>query len=423
MKLTSLSLIMFVTLLTLSCKKGTVVPEVFPEIIEEAKLDESVSATIPHIYVETVNSEEIVSKDDYVKGTIKIDGNGVNTNLSVSTMKIKGRGNSTWNKPKKPYRIKLDQAASIFGLHSAKDWVLLANYQDYSFMTNAVAMKIGQQLGMPYTNTIIPVDVTVNGVYQGKYTLTQQIEVKPGRVDIGDGGVLLELDMNFDEEYQFWSPAYTLPVMIKYPDIKTPEQFTAIKNSFEAFEALVSAGGFPKNNYGNVFDKHQLVNYLIVYNLTGNLELKHPKSVYMHKSATGKYTMGPIWDFDWAFGLDEISRHYFNDPTTPLLRPGDTNKGAMFLARFLTDPEVKTIYKATWANYKRDNFENLLKYIETLAASIRESQPKDLAKWKSSRYQFDQWAVKAADLPTIKKDLKVYLRKRADYITTYVNGL
>lgn len=53
--------------------------------------------------------------------------------------------------PKKPYRLKLDKKTSILGLPEAKNRVLLANFQDYTLMTNAVAMKIGQLLGLPFT--------------------------------------------------------------------------------------------------------------------------------------------------------------------------------------------------------------------------------------------------------------------------------
>ncbi|WP_293299186.1 CotH kinase family protein [Pedobacter sp. UBA4863] len=419
-------LLSFIVLATYSCKKTPTVSEPEEEIIiEQAQLDESVSAVIPHIYIETAENAEIVSKDDYINGTVHIKGNAVNADLVASTMRIKGRGNSTWNKPKKPYRIKLDAAASVLGLKSAKDWVLLANWQDYTFMTNAVAMKIGQQLGMPYTNTIIPVDVTINGKYAGNYTLTQQIEVKDGRVNIGKDGVLLELDTNYDEDWQFISTGYSLPVMVKSPDIETQEQFNTIKQEFLDFEALLKRSDFPNNNYGNYFDKQQLVNYLIVYNLTANLEIKHPKSVYMHKAKGGKYTLGPVWDFDWGFGLDDGNRKYFTYSTdNPLLKSGDTNKGVVFFSRFLNDPEVKNLYKSTWTNYKNNNFDELLKYIEQYAASIRVSQTKDLERWKADRWHYDtEWAPFASNFPEIKKDLKTYLRKRANYITSYVNKL
>lgn len=417
----------FIALVSYSCKKNPV-EDIEPKeetIVEEAKLDESVSAVIPHIYIETAGGAEVVSKDNYINGTVSIDGKGVNADLALSTMRIKGRGNSTWNKPKKPYRIKLDAAASVLGLQSAKDWVLLANWQDYTFMTNAIAMKIGKQLGMPYTNTIIPVDVTINGKYAGNYTLTEQVEVKDGRVNIGKEGVLLEMDTNYDEDWQFVSTGYNLPIMVKAPDIETEAQFNTIKQEFLDFEALVKRADFPNNNYGNYIDKQQLVNYLLVYNLTANLEIKHPKSVYMHKAKGGKYTMGPIWDFDWGFGLDDDSRKYFEYPVdNPLFRSGDMNKGILFFSRFLNDPEVKNLYKSTWNNYKNMKLDELLKYTEHYAATIRVSQTKDLERWKPNRQNYyTEWAPFASNFPEIKKDLKTYLRKRANYITSYVNKL
>ena len=48
---------------------------------------------------------------------------------------IKGRGNSTWNNPKKPYQIKLKDPADLLGINEpAVTWVLLANYYDHTFL-------------------------------------------------------------------------------------------------------------------------------------------------------------------------------------------------------------------------------------------------------------------------------------------------
>src|SRR5690606_33255056 len=151
-----------------------------------------------------------------------------------------------------------------------KNWVLLANYQDYTLMTNAVSMKIGQQLGLPFTHQIIPVDVTVNGEYKGSYNLTQQVEIGEGRVNIGDDGVILELDNNYDEDYQFMSANFDLPVMVKDAEINSEDDFNTIRTEFQLFEDLLAAPDFPNNNYGDYFDKQQLVNYLIVNGFVGN---------------------------------------------------------------------------------------------------------------------------------------------------------
>ena len=172
---------------------------------------------VPHLYIQTENSVPIASEDNYVKANLKIDGLGVYEDYEGTT-KIKGRGNSTWYYPKKPFRIKLDAAASLLGLPADKDWILLANYLDPTLMLNAIAMKTGQLLNMPYTNTIIPVDVTINGVYMGNYTFTEQKEVAPNRVDLEEGSVWLEMDSYYDEDYKFKSAYYNLPVMVHYPN-------------------------------------------------------------------------------------------------------------------------------------------------------------------------------------------------------------
>ena len=106
------------------------------------KLAEEV-AQIPHLYIDTENQQPIDEKKVYRKGTIRIVG-GDEYDDFEGDMKIRGRGNSTWGMPKKPYRFKLDEAASLLGLSAEKDWVLLQNYIDPSSMCNSVALKIGQ---------------------------------------------------------------------------------------------------------------------------------------------------------------------------------------------------------------------------------------------------------------------------------------
>ena len=407
----------YLSMLTLSilfnsCNK--VEPEEVEPIKEEqATLDENVKAIIPHIYIQIANDEEVVVKDVYLSGEVEIKGQDIYPSLQKVTTRIKGRGNSTWGKPKKPYRLKLDKAASVLGLTAAKDWVLLANYQDYTFMCNAIAMKMGQQLGMPFTNSIIPVDVTINGKYRGSYMLTQQVEAKEGRVNVGPDGQLLELDTNFDEDFQFKSSGWNLPVMIKFPDITSDEQFNSIKNGFENLEQMFISTKFPNNDYGKIFDKQQFVNYILVNNLTANYEINHPKSVYMHKLKDGKYTMGPLWDFDWGFGMEEEGRKYFNFETLPLFKPTDARLGHRFFTHILKDPEIKQLYKQTWENYKANHFEALMSYIEEYAAKIRESQKKD----------FEIWKVGPNNHAETKKNMKVYLRKRAQYLDSYIKQL
>jgi len=369
---------------------------------------------VPHIYITIAGNAEIVSKDKYLDATIKIDGQGIFPDYEGTT-RIKGRGNSTWYQPKKPYRIKLDDKASLLGLAEEKDWVLLANYLDETLMLNAVAMKIGKQLDMPYTNSIIPVDLSINGTYRGSYMFTEQVEVSKTRINIEDGGEHLELDVNYDEPpYQFKSDRLKLPVMIKYPELEDLEKkeaeatFEKMKSDFNAFEHTIFLSDFPSSN-PSVIDITSVADYLIVNLLTANGEIGHPKSVKMYRPKNEPYYMGPIWDFDWAFSYDGQSTHFhsFNEKTISL-------SDQSFFGRLLANEQTKALFKSRWAVYKRDRLPLLLSYIDSYADIIEESWEKDRIRWgKSDRPDFRQLIDK----------LKNWIKGRAQYMDRFAADL
>lgn len=367
------------------------------------------SYEIPHISINIDGDAEVTSKVTYLKASVKIEGNELYPSYSGAT-EIRGRGNSTWAYPKKPYRLKLAAKAEILGLLAAKNWVLLANYIDPSLMCNSVAMKIGRDLELPYTNQMIPVDLTVNNIYRGSYVLTQQVEVGENRINIGKDGVLLELDPNYDEEYKFKTSAYNIPVMLKYPDLTSASQFVPIRTEFNDLVSLIAKNDFPNNNYTDKLNINTLVKYLLVYFITGNEEINHPKSVYAYKVVGDKYNFGPLWDFDWAYGYEGGS--HFDRPERPLFRAvGKEFPGTSIFRRLMDDPKVKTAFKNEWTAYKMNKFDDLIRFIDEYAALIKVSKDKDQALWKVGKH-FEANVTK----------LKLYLQNRATYLDTYVQN-
>lgn len=365
---------------------------------------------IPHIYITTENNAPIVSKDDYVQATFNIEGNEGFDDYTGTT-KIKGRGNSTWGLPKKPYRLKLDSKAPLFALSASKNWVLLANYLDVTEMLNAVAMKTGQLLDMPYTNHIIPVDLTVNNQYLGNYMFTEQVEVASNRVAV-ENGLLLELDQYFDEPWEFKSTNYDLPVMIKYPELVAATELDPIKAAFHQMEDLTAANDFPNNNYTDYLDTGSMANYFIVSLLTDNEELNHPKSTYMHKAQNGKFSMGPIWDFDWAFSY-EGSGTYFTSYNQPLFWSANAEPGTAFFSRFFKDPAFVTLCKQKWSAFKANQLPVLIKYVDDYANQIESSRNADYLIWKTGSGNF------RADATSLHN----WLQNRANFIDSYLNSL
>ena len=377
-----------------------------------------IKSEVPHIYITTDGEEPVVSKENYLEADIFVDGKEVYEDFEGRT-KIRGRGNDSWNQPKKPYKLKLFDKKEILGLLPGKKWILRSNYRAESLMLDAVAFRMASLLDMPYSHHAVPVDITLNGEYMGSYTFTEQKEVKSNRINVGSEGLYLNLDTYMHKPPGlFYSEFFELPVMIRYPKFKNfspsevESELERIKNDFKSFEEKVAAADFPENDYLDDFDALELVNYLIVYNLSLNREINHPKSTFVHKHKNGKYKMGPVWDFDWAFGYDANLNQHFTTPEKPLFVSEDLI-GKTFFSKFLEDPEIIELYKERWNWFRTNKFPMLIQYIEDYAEVIEGSYALD----------YDKWGQGVGDAETAAAELIDWLNQRAAYMDGYISGL
>ncbi|RPG57113.1 MAG: spore coat protein CotH [Flavobacteriales bacterium TMED235] len=375
---------------------------------------------LAHIYINTEGGSPIISKEEYLNTKLTIDGQYKYEDRTIELnqkARIKGRGNSTWNWPKKPYKIKLDTKETLLSdkdplsrLLPEKDWVLLSDYQDGVHLLNNVAFTIGRMLEMSFTNTIIPVELTLNGDYLGLYGLTEQVEVKKNRVNVGKTGILLELDQYFDEEWQFRSKVYNLPVMVKDPGLDSETELDLIESEWNNFELLVANEDFPNNNYLDYIDIESIAKYFIVNMLTSNEEINHPKSTYIHKELGGKYTMGPIWDFDWAYGFEGTGQHFVN-ANKGLFWLNSNSIGTTFFERLiLTDPKIKLLIKDYWSDFLNNDLKDLMAHIDEQTFIMKGAKKRNLELWNRS-------------LVTDENVMKQWIENRISFMNSFINGL
>ena len=148
---------------------------------------------LPAIYLTTDNGKSITSRTEYTSGTFALrigEKTLYDTSLSVGKMpmQIRGRGHSSWDWPKKPYRIKLDARTSLFGLPEAKNWILRPSYCDKSLIRDHVASVMGNTLrNLEFVPKTVLVDVWFNNSYQGVYVFSERIEVYKGRLELDEG--------------------------------------------------------------------------------------------------------------------------------------------------------------------------------------------------------------------------------------------
>ena len=339
---------------------------------------------LPVIIIDIEEDEEITEKkDEYNNANIKVIDENPEYCFEKATG-IRGRGNSTWGYPKKPWRLKFDKKTSMFGLGAEKSWVLLANYLDPTVLMNDIAFETGHRLGLEFTNHSIHVELFMNGTYRGNYQLTEQVQVNKNRVNIDeDEGFLLELDDYFDEEWKFYSDILKLPVMVKSPELTNEAGMGFIKKAVNDLENAMYANNFPNSGYRDLIDVESLINFMLVNDFVGNREIRHPKSLYMYrdKGAGSKIHLGPLWDFDWGFGYAEYGHIYFNNIEV-LFTPGkDEPAGYEFFSRFLDDPQFKAEYKARWNEIKTTQLSTLTQYIDNMSAKLEKSQYLNYKRW------------------------------------------
>ncbi len=346
---------------------------------------------LPTIYLNT-NGVEVNSKDFYVPGTLKVIAAGETVGIYDGAMEIRGRGNFTWQLPKKPYKIKLASKVKLLGLPANENkWVLLANYKDNTLLRNPLAFEIGKYMGFAFTPAYRLVDVYLNNTYIGNYTLTDQVERGNNRVTLDkldntiktepnlSGGYLIQAEIYAEDEPNHWKTPQAMAVAVKYPDDGDliPEQFDYIKNFLNTYETkLFSAQSLdPVNGYRPMNDRASQVNWFISCELTGNNDSF--LSIFMYKQRNDqKLYFGPMWDFDGAFN---------NAPNlfdATYKRMSSEANGLGFPRQMLKDPEFKAALKTRWNELKTAGIEQAMDAkIVQLAQDIAQSQAANKTLW------------------------------------------
>ena len=267
---------------------------------------------IPTVHITTEGGKAIDSKQNYVNATFRFEDPSrfyTDEESLELTGRIKGRGNTTWGMPKKPYRIKLDEKAHVFSRWGNKDWILLANYSDKTLLRNIMAMEISRICGMSWTPMMLSVEVYVNGQYQGVYAFSDHKEIAGHRVNIEvatetdlEGGYYLELEEAMDEPVCF-KTVWDTPVMFHEPEYPTEAQQKYVREWFNGFEhALERVQGEHDDAYRSYIDVPSFINYYIIQEITKNPDGNVRKSTYLTKEKGKPLEMYHVWDFDITLG-------------------------------------------------------------------------------------------------------------------------
>lgn len=297
------------------------------------------SANIPSIFIQTESgSMEYVNEErqNLESGDICVVLENGMTEYQNVLPKIVSRGNVSWDKPKKPYTIKLQDEYPLLGLRKGDKWRLLALWNEGSRLNTKIALDIAERLGMNNTVQGTWIDLYLNGEYAGIYLLTESVTVGEGRVDIYnlekenkqnnpnieeavhfeeeyqkgylldrvntvEGGYLIEKDTGeyYDGESNGFETSAGFLFSIKEPAHASREQVAYISDYVDKIDQMVQNGDPAVWDY---LDRDSLVNAFLVDEISLDTDVA-VTSMYFYKDlGDDKLYTGPVWDYEHSFG-------------------------------------------------------------------------------------------------------------------------
>jgi hypothetical protein len=381
--------------------------------------DPQLSAPLLQVAVET-NGNTIVDEPK-VMASMRMTAQG--TMVYDGSVGIEYRGCSSQMFDKKSYGFETwdmngeDMDVALAGFPAEEDWILYGPFSDKALLRNVVIYALSNEIGRYATRTAF-CELYLNGRYEGIYVLMEKVKRDANRVAISKlkedditGGYILKIDKtcgdaageaDYTEAISFPSVydgsgdpdgERKIHFLYDYPD---PEDIGTAETAYiqqyvHDFESALMADDFadPTTGYQQYVDVDSFIDFFLLNELAHNPDA-YRLSTFMHKDKGGKLKMGPIWDFNIAFGnVDYCSAWVTNDWAYRFndYCPEDFWQVPFWWKRLLEDPGFVSALKTRWNTLRQGAFSAA--FIDSLMTTSRT----ELEEAGALARNFDRWQV------------------------------
>lgn len=399
-----------------ACKNADIEPEI-PAGIEPSSITWMYSENIPSVFIDTesgtsegINNDKNYKEPGYIS-VLEADGS---TGLKLPLTYIKGRGNTSFTEfEKKPYQIKLAEAAPFLGMDSSSKWIFISNSADPTLLRNALSRNLANYLGLAQSEEGVFVDLYLNSEYVGNYYVVEKIEIKKNRLNITDlekiteiennktdlslyetawtdttkakqipdnpnnitGGYLIERD--FDDRFlkevenngSYFITAARESFILRSPEYASENQVAYISEYVQNIEnAILSPNGKDSNTgkyYTELIDLNSFVRKYLLEEVTANYD-GGVASSYFYKdidSISDKLYAGPVWDYDVTWGNAPAYLGHISSSPDRLTRLAAHRDSSVWFSSLYNKPEF---YDELTACYQNE----ISGYLLTLAQDV-----------------------------------------------------
>jgi hypothetical protein len=371
---------------------------VFPEIDDVDRL--------PQFKINTFGTS--IVDEPKIDAELVIVEAGVETHRGLIGIEI--RGSSSQQFPKKSFGFETrdedneDVDISLLGFPEEEDWILYAPYSDKSLVRNHLIYELSNDMGRYASRTKLA-DVYINDTYNGMYVFMEKLKRDANRIDINKlkddentgedltGGYILKLDKADGFNETAYTDINSFPSQIDplnstggqqihflYDDPDqddiTPEQKTYISTYVTDFEAALASDTFadPDLGYRAYIDTESFIDFFLLNELSNNVD-GYRLSTWLVKDKNEKLKMGPIWDFNLAFGnanycggdSANVWAYRFNERCS-----NDTWQIPFWWNRLLEDPAFVAELQNRWTALRMSTFSesNILEKIDSYVSQL-----------------------------------------------------
>ena len=270
------------------------------------------SYTLPVICIDTEDSRPVIDKVTQIPASFSvITESGGAADTDYPAMTIRGRGNVSWQREKKPYKLKFNKKTELLGMPANKHFALVPQQGYCDIIAIMMEREAARLLDLGWVPRGEPVELVLNGRYDGIYLLSETVKVHPDRLDIFgqpdnctdpeliEGGWLLEID-NYDDPAQIVikeTADKDLRLTYHCPEKLSPTQLKWLRNEMTKVNAAIYSNDSTGMTWAEYIDAESAVRYFLSRELFHDYD-GYNGSFYIHKDLGQdcKWHFGPLWD-------------------------------------------------------------------------------------------------------------------------------
>lgn len=329
---------------------------------------------------------------------------------------LKGRGNSTWERDKRPYVLTLSTDGDLLGMGSAKKWILLANAYDETNLNNKLVFDLASQVPINWAPDSQFVDLYLNGEYRGLYLLAEKVEVHKNRMDIhaGSGDFLCQIDLG-SRVGKMQNPFETSMGKVAevcYPDSLSDAEFDNIQ--YLVYQMELEFRSDSDLGDSEILDLDSWVRRYLIDEISGNIDADLTSSYFYFSD--GKFYAGPIWDYDKAFG-----NHFRNQEPHAFIAKNQNGASAEASPYYGVLYNNGSFYERMVEIYRTEFvpvLEKMVQHgIDDQIDLIRAASKMNSIRWRN---MYDEWIGVALEQKVVRSAdaLKSYLIRRIQFLNS-----